>query len=260
MAKKPPLDLAEFEWKVNVRPMAIDDYEQVGELQKRCFPGMPTWMREQIQSQLDLFPDGQLVVDVDGEVVASSGSLILQYEPSLEWHNWKKVSDNGFIRNHNPKGDTLYGIEIMVDPEYRGMKLSRRLYEARKELCRQRNLARIIIAGRIPGYHKHADEMTAREYIDRVMNSELFDPVLTAQLSNGFALQGLIPNYLPSDADSKGYATFLEWNNLDYTPGKSRRYHLAIEPIRLCVVQYEMRPVRDFDEFAQQCEFFLDVA
>ena len=31
-----------------------------------------------------------------------------------------------------------------------------------QELCRQRNLARIIIAGRIPGYREHSDEMTAR--------------------------------------------------------------------------------------------------
>jgi GNAT superfamily N-acetyltransferase len=28
----------------------------------------------------------------------------------------------------------------MVHPEYRGMRLARRLYEARKELCRERNL------------------------------------------------------------------------------------------------------------------------
>ncbi len=93
------------------------------------------------------------------------------------------------------------------------MKLSRRLYDARKELCRERNLMRIIIAGRIPGYGKHADTMTAREYVESVSEKAPSDPVLTAQLSNGFALQGLIPDYLPSDHDSRGYATFLEWRN-----------------------------------------------
>jgi predicted amidohydrolase len=84
--------------------------------------------------------------------------------------------------------------------------------------------------------------------------------VLTAQLSNGFALQSLIPNYLPGDTASRGYATFLEWKNLDHQPGAKRRYQASVEPIRLCVVQYEMRAIRGFDEFAQQCEFFLDVA
>ena len=40
----------------------------------------------------------------------------------------------------------------MVDPEFRGMKLSRRLYDARRQLARDHNLRGIIIGGRIPGY------------------------------------------------------------------------------------------------------------
>ncbi len=162
----------------------------------------------------------------------------------------KLVSSEGYIRNHKPKGDTLYGIEIMVDPEFRGMKLSRRLYDARKELCRQKNLARIIIGGRIPGYHKHADKMTAREYIDAVLGKSIYDQVLTTQLSNGFSVQGLIANYIPSDKESCGYATSLTWTNLDYVSGAKRRFHHVVEPIRICVVQYQMRSVKDFGEFA----------
>ena len=96
------------------------------------------------------------------------------------------------------------------------MKLSRRLYDARKELCREKNLARIIIAGRIPGYHQHADKLTAREYIDKVVEKAIYDPVLTAQLSNGFSVQGLIPNYLPSDTRLAA-ATRPFWNGRTWT-------------------------------------------
>ena len=255
-----PLDLKEYEWKIQVRPLTMDDFDALVAMQAKCFPGMQTWSREQLESQLQIFPEGQLCIEIDGQLAASSSSLVVEYDPALEWHNWHAIADHGYIRNHNRKGDTLYGIEIMVDPEYRGMKLSRRLYDARKELCRQRNLARIVIAGRIPGYHKHADELSARQYVEKVVEKEFFDPVLTAQIANGFTLLGLIPNYLPSDGDSRGYATYLEWRNLDYQQGAKRRYHHWVEPIRLCVVQYEMRRVAGFDEFAQQCEFFLDVA
>ena len=255
-----PLDLSEYEWEVKVRQLTMDDFDELVAMQEVCFPGMPVWGRDHIESQLDIFPAGQLCVEIDGRLAASSGSLILDYDPSLEWHNWKKVADNGYIRNHRSKGDTLYGIEIMVHPDFRGMKLSRRIYDARKELCRERNLARMIIAGRIPGYHLHAEELSAREYIEKVEEKAIYDQVLTAQLSNGFSVQGLIPNYLPSDTHSQGYATFLEWTNLDFQPGAKRRYHSPVEPIRVCVVQYQMRKVTSFDEFAQQCEFFLDTA
>jgi predicted amidohydrolase/GNAT superfamily N-acetyltransferase len=254
------LDLEEFAWKLRVRPLTIGDFDMLIAVQRKCFPGMANWARDQIESQLAIFPSGQLCIECDGQLVASSSSLILEYDPKLAWHDWKAVSDGGYIRNHNPKGDTLYGIEIMVDPEYRGLKLSRRLYDARKELCRNANLAQMIIGGRIPGYGEHADKLTAREYVEKVMAKALYDPVLTAQVSNGFALQGLIPNYFPSDTASRGFATFLAWRNLDYRPGAKRRYHHPVEPIRVCSVQYEMRTVRGFDEFATQCEYFLDVA
>ena len=81
---------------------------------------MEPWGRDQIESQLKHFPEGQIVVECDGRVVANSSSLMLDYEDELEWCNWKKISDAGYIRNHQPTGDTLYGIEIMVDPDYRG--------------------------------------------------------------------------------------------------------------------------------------------
>ena len=254
------IDLTEFERNLVVRPMRIEDFDQLVAMQRRCFAAMTPWSKDQVESQLKVFPEGQLVVECDGKVVASSSSLLLHYGDDLEWHDWKKTSDSGYIRNHQPDGDTLYGIEIMVDPDYRGMRLSRRLYDARKELCRMRNVARMIVAGRIPGYHKVAKELKPREYIDRVVEKSLYDPVLTAQIANGFALQGLIPNYLPSDVESCGYATFLEWKNLDYAASTTRRFRRTVEPVRIGAVQYEMRPVKDFDEFAQQARYFVDVA
>lgn len=254
------LDLSQFEWKTVIRPLRLDDFEAMVEMQKTCFPGMTPWTREHIESQLRIFPEGQLGVEIDGQLAATSSSLILAYDPDMAWFDWTKVADNGYIRNHNPQGDTLYGIEIMVHPEFRGMKLSRRLYDARKELCRERNLARIIIGGRIPGYGKYAEQMSAREYVERVDERSLFDPVLTAQSANGFVLQGLIPNYFPTDNDSRGYATFLEWLNLDYQPASKKRSTFIIEPVRLAVVQYQMRVIRSFDDFARQCEFFIDTA
>ena len=253
------IDLAEFERDVSVRQLTIDDFDALVAMQAKCFPGMGTWKRDQIESQLKVFPEGQIGVEYDGKLVASSTSLIVDVSQYSDWHNWRAIADNGYIRNHDPEGDTLYGIEIMVDPEYRGLKLSRRLYDGRKELCRERNLARIIIAGRIPGYGQHADEMSAREYVEQVMTKGLVDPVLTAQVANGFMLKGLIPNYLPGDTASRGYACFLEWTNLDYQPGAKRRFH-AIEPVRISVVQYQMRTISSFDEFARQCEYFIDVA
>ncbi len=254
-----PLHLEAFETKLIVRNLRPEDYDELVALQQRCFPGMSTWNVEQIRSQLRIFPEGQYCIEYNGRIVASANSLIVDFEQHENWHDWKLVSDAGYIRNHNALGDTLYGIEIMVDPAFRGHKLARRLYEARKQLARARNIRRMIIAGRIPGYGKHADKLTASEYVDKVIAKQLVDPVLTVQLSNGFALKGLIPGYFPSDSESRGYATFLEWTNLDFTKDPSQRFQ-AVTRVRLCLVQYFMRRITSFEEFAKQCEFIADVA
>ncbi|TFH18784.1 MAG: GNAT family N-acetyltransferase [Myxococcales bacterium] len=229
------------------------------ELEKKCFPDMESWRRDQFDSQLAHFSDGQICVELDGLIVASSSCLIVDFDDYENWQGWQEIADDGYIRNHDPEGDTMYGIEIMVDPEYRGYRLSRRLYDARKDLARRLNLRRLIVGGRIPGYGRHAETMSAREYVDQVMSKRLFDPVLTPQLANGLALQGLIPDYLPGDDQSKGYATFLEWRNLDFRAEPHARLRM-IAPVRISLVQYLMQRISSFEQFEKQCEFYVDTA
>jgi predicted amidohydrolase/ribosomal protein S18 acetylase RimI-like enzyme len=253
------INLKKFEKNLVVRSLKPTDFDNVVALQRKCFPSMEPWSKDQFESQLRIFPEGQICVEYQGKLVASSSSLVLDFELYKDWHSHEEISDNGFIRNHNPGGTTLYGIEIMVDPEYRGLKLARRLYDARKRLAREMNLMRIVVGGRVPGYAQHAKKLTAREYIEKVMSKELFDPVLTTQVSNGFVLKRLIADYLVTDAESQGYAAFLEWANLDYVPNPRQRF-VPVAPVRVCVVQYQMRMVASFQVFAEQCEYFVDVA
>ncbi|ETO17734.1 hypothetical protein RFI_19582, partial [Reticulomyxa filosa] len=101
--------------------------------------------------------------------------------------------------------------------------------------------------------------MSVKEYVRQVMDKKLFDPVLTTQLANEFKLKRIIKDYLPGDKESGGYATYMEWVNLDYDPAGLNA--LRINPyVRVCAVQYRMRLVKNFDEFAHHCEYFIDVA
>jgi ribosomal protein S18 acetylase RimI-like enzyme len=174
-------NLKDFEKKIRVRPLRASDFDSVVALQKLCFPSLEPWTREFFDSQLELFPEGQICVDLGGVPIASSSALIVDFDLYSEWHDWELISSHGSIKNHDPNGDALYGIEIMVHPKYRGMRLARRLYDARKELIREKNLTRMIIGGRIPGYKRHAKKMSAREYVDRVIKGVLHDTVLSTQ-------------------------------------------------------------------------------
>src|SRR5690349_15032213 len=219
-----------------VRELKRSDIKAVQELQRKAFATIDPWTTEQLESQLAIFPAGQIGVEIDGVLVATSSALIVDEEDFGAYHTFDEVSDKGFIRNHDPEGDTLYGIDIAVDPKHRGERLTRRIYEARKTLAAKRNLRAIMIAGRIPGYAKVADKMSAEEYVRRVVRKDAKDPVLTAQLAQGFAIRGVLRDYLPSDTESAGYAVFMEWLNPEHHPESAP---VAIRTISVAAVQYQ---------------------
>lgn len=256
---QPAIDLAQFEKPILLRQMTTADIPHIVDLQVRCFPDMKPWTPAQLSSHLTYFPEGQMVVEVDGKVVGSASSLILDFDAYEENHSFKDISGEGTIRNHDPEGKDLYGIEVMVDPGYRSMKIGGRLYQARKDLARRLGLKRILIAGRMPGYHAMAGKVTPSEYVDKVTRNEIDDPVLWFQLRNGFVPQHVLLNYLPSDKESRGHAVLMEWSNIDYqvTPGRALR---SSHPVRICVIQYQMRQIASFEDFQRQTQYFVDIA
>lgn len=143
---------------------------------------------------------------VDEKIVGCALSIIVNYDDVKNDHTYAQVTGKETFNTHNPKGNILYGIEVFIHPQYRGLRLARRMYEYRKELCETLNLKAIMFGGRIPNYYKYADQIRPKEYIDKVKQKEIFDPVLTFQLSNDFHVRKVMRNYLPNDEESKHYA------------------------------------------------------
>jgi predicted amidohydrolase/ribosomal protein S18 acetylase RimI-like enzyme len=253
-----PLDLARFETRIRVRNTTPEDFEAIIALQEKCFPGMRPWSKEQLAGHVAAFRQGQFVVEVDGQVIGSSASLVVDTDEYGDVHTFNDITGRGTLSTHDDEGSDLYGIEVMVDPDYRNMKIGERLYEARKQLVMDRNLRRIVVAGRIPFLSNHPD-MSPKAYVAAVARNELHDPVLDFQLSNGFVPKRILPGYLPTDKPSLGHAVLMEWSNIDYQPTSRRRLRGA-DPVRICVIQYQMRKVSSFDDFARQTEYFVDVA
>ncbi|WNM19757.1 bifunctional GNAT family N-acetyltransferase/carbon-nitrogen hydrolase family protein [Flavobacterium capsici] len=244
---------------VELRNLQLEDYKQLKTSMIEAYPTMENsyWKEEQIEKLLDIFPEGQLVIVVDGKVVGSALSLILDEDLVDKNHDYKKITGNYTFSTHNDDGEILYGIDVFIHPNYRGLRLGRRLYDARKELCEQMNLKAIVFAGRIPNYAKHAEELTPKEYIEKVKKKEVHDQVLSFQLSNDFHVIRVIKNYLEGDKKSKEYAVLLEWNNIYYEESP-KYFNTDKSIIRLGLVQWQMRSLNNLEEFFNQAEFFID--
>ena len=246
--------------KVELRNLQIEDYKQLktSMLHSYCELDDTYWEEEEIENLLSIFPEGQLVILVDDKVVGSALSILVNYKKASSNHTYQKITGNSTFSTHDPEGEVLYGIDVFISPEYRGLRLGRRLYDARKELCETLNLKSIIFAGRIPKYSQYADEITPKEYIDKVRLKELYDPVLSFQLSNDFHVLKIMKNYLEGDVSSQEYAVLLEWNNIYYEKSP-KLINARKSVIRLGLVQWQMRPLANLEALFEQSEFFIDV-
>lgn len=245
--------------KVELRNLEIEDYKQLKKSMIESYPEMVDsyWGSEDIERLLSIFPEGQLVILVDGKVVGSALSLIVDEKLVEKRHNYQQISGDYTFSTHNPNAEILYGIDVFIHPNYRGLRLGRRLYDARKELCEQLNLKAIVFAGRIPNYREHAKKMSPKTYIEKVRTKELYDPVLSFQLSNDFHVLRVIKNYLEGDEESKEFAVLLEWNNI-YYDDSPKLINLKKNIIRLGLIQWQMRPLNNVEALFEQAEFFID--
>jgi predicted amidohydrolase/ribosomal protein S18 acetylase RimI-like enzyme len=244
---------------IEVRNLTIEDYQTLKESMQKAYEslGAQYWKEGALQKLIQKFPEGQIVITHNGNVVGCALSIIVNYEKFGDNHTYRDITGNFSFDTHDSKGDTMYGIEVFVNPDFRGMRLARRLYDARKILCERLNLKMIIAGGRIPKYHIYADELSPKAYIDKVRNREILDPTLTFQLSNDFQVKRILRNYLPEDNESMGHATLLIWHNVYYDAEKSillRKKNI----IRIGLVQWQMRPYYKLEDFLQQVEYFTD--
>jgi predicted amidohydrolase/ribosomal protein S18 acetylase RimI-like enzyme len=248
----------EVEHKLDLRNITMSDYSEIKDIMESVYSNAGgSYTKKELESILKHFPEGQICIEDNGKLVAAAFSLIVDYSDYGDNHTYKEITGNNTLKTHDPEGDTLYGIDVFVDPKYRGLRLGRRLYDARKELCEKLNLRAIIVGGRIPGYKKYSDNLTPKEYIEKVRNKEIFDPILTFQLANDFHIRKVMTGYMPDDKESKAYATLLEWINVYYEETE-KLFGGKKSLVRVGVVQWQMRPLSNVGDLNKHIEFFVD--
>jgi len=240
--------------------LSIDDYQELKSAMIEAYPSMPDsyWEEDEIKLLISRFPEGQVVIKANDHIAGCALSIIVDYNLFDDNHTYNEVIDNYTFKTHTLDGDTLYGIDVFIKPEFRGLRLGRRLYDYRKELCERLNLKGIVFGGRIPNYHKYADKISPKLYIEKVKRKEIDDPVLNFQISNDFYPSKIIKGYLEGDDASNEFAVLLKWDNIYYQKPEKENTNPHKSVVRLGLVQWQMRLYKNLDEVMQQAEYFID--
>lgn len=247
-----------------VRNTRLGDATAINSIITKTYPGVAPYSYDALKAHLNHFPEGQLVVEYNGQVIGFCITFIINEKTAMSPHTWKEITGSGFASRHDPLGDYLYGMDICVDPDFRGKKIGERLYNERRKLCQELGLRGIIFGARIPGFFKKRKIYpTPEEYLEAVKSKRIKDPTVSFQMRNGFTPMGILPAYLPSDYESLGYAVLMKWSNPMINEEGNKVIKFSIDEkdnVRICAINFEQRKVSSFDEYKNIVHYFIEVA
>src|SRR5674476_1180933 len=92
--------------------LTIDDYQELKEAMITAYQSMPNsyWKESQIQTLLNKFPDGQIVIKVDGHIAGCALSIIIDSKQFEEQHTYKKITGAFTFDTHTDIGLSLIHI------------------------------------------------------------------------------------------------------------------------------------------------------
>lgn len=208
---------------VNTRP---EHMAALDKLQRIVFPTLDDselYTAAKYRRHIELFPEGQFVAlaHIPGQaepvVIGATSTFLTNFDFDHIQHTFLEATAGGWLDNHDPDGEWMYGADVSVHPDYRGLRVGRRLYDARRNMARRLNLRGEIAGGLIPHYEKHQHRLSIAQYILQVYQGRLHDPTLSMQIKNGFVPRGIIYDHI-SDPRSRNAATLIVRENRQYVP------------------------------------------
>ena len=195
---------------IAVEQMQIEHTQSLEALQRIVFPALAE--DELIKcvhylKHLEIFPEGQFVITHGEKVIGMTTTMRSSFNDNH--HTFKEVIAGGWLTNHNPDGDWLYGLDLGVHPDYRGKGLARSLYRARQWLVQSLALQGQFTVGMMNGYSAVSAHISAEDYYQELKAGIRTDPTLTPQMKIGFEPMSLIPGYI-NDPTCGGYGVLIK--------------------------------------------------
>jgi GNAT superfamily N-acetyltransferase len=223
--------------EITIKNLAVEYAESLAALQPLVFPTLhpeELLKTEHFLHHIELFPDGQFVALADGVVVGSTTTMRTDFDFSRPQHSFVNIIGNGWLTDHKPDGEWLYGVDVNVHPDYRRMGIGKALYQARDKFVARRSLHGQITGAMLPGFRKHAAHMDVETYCREVVAGVLADPTLTMQLNCGFQFLDVIHDYLSTPDGGYLAAALIVKPHYDH-PDSQRIHHPVVRDISATV-------------------------
>lgn len=196
-------------------------YNELKEIMQHCFhdiQGQNYSTYEEIELMSSLYPKGQLICTLEGKLIGANLSRIVPFDRYKENHTQVMCSDLNLFIDDAIQGDSVYGLDVFVHPDYRYLKIGKTIVEKFIQNVYEDNFKCMMGISRIPDYIHYKNKLTCAEYVQKVVDGELVDKVLNFHLKCNAQIININPNFNMDDIASDGNGVLLSYPNPHYNP------------------------------------------
>lgn len=207
--RRAAVSFARFERKPHsVRHAREADVEALVTLEKRCWQAGTRATAKVIRGRIARYPDGQLVLEINGELKGCIYSQRIASVESLYGATAETVS-----KQHTAAGSVVQLLALNVSPEVQDQQLGDQLLEFMLQRCALLGDVHTVVGvTRCKDYAKHRS-LALQDYIhSRNGRGDLTDTILRLHESHGAAIRRLMPAYRPADRENDGAGVLVEYD------------------------------------------------
>jgi len=199
---------------LEIRTATMQDLDDILKVEALAWPEGLRATKEMFVSRIRVFPEGQFVCLVNGDMEGICCTQRMDYDFSKPLSSWIGVTDCGFIKGtHDLNGEYLYGVNLSVVSNMAMFKVADKLLDACEEYIVKNNLRGGILGARIPRYHKHVEEFpNPWDYVNKKIGSRYRDPEIQFYSRHKLNPLCILPSYF-HDPDSLHNGVLLLFKN-----------------------------------------------
>jgi len=82
--------------------LSLDDYQELKKAMIESYSSMPNsyWREHQIESLINRFPDGQVVIKVNNQIAGCALSIIVDYSKIEKHHTYQAITGDYTFNTH----------------------------------------------------------------------------------------------------------------------------------------------------------------
>lgn len=181
---------------ITIRRAKQSDLESILALEESLWEPEQQASRENIYSRLHIYRNGVLLAFDQTRLVASFFAIKRQHIIGTPI-TWLHESGYGSGNTHEVNGNSLFSLSITVAP-HAPPGTYRKMMMAWRDLAKQENCHTMYAGSRLPGLKSYHGK--AEDYLEKVRDKQIFDPILSKANRCGFQIGALLPNYFHDPA------------------------------------------------------------